>query len=343
MTRVFVDTTITCPLSEMGASAAAAEESGYNAVWTFEGAHDPFLPLLLAAEHTDRVTLGTSIAVAFGRNPLLLATLGWDLQAYSRGRFVLGLGTQIRPHIARRYSMPWSRPADRMLDMVTAIRAIWDSWTTGGRLDHHGDFYEHTLMPPLFRPNPSDVDGFGPPPVWLAGVGPRMTRVAGEVADGFLSHPLCTPEFLRDTTVPSLAQGAAVSGRGRTAVHHSAMVIIGDSDQEMEAARAAVRTQIAFYGSTPAYQPILASVGFADLHPTLHTMSKSGDWQAMGRQVPDELVDSIAVTIDDPHDGAVELLRRYGPYVDRLGFNTPYAADPSLLARLAAEVRRSPA
>ncbi len=336
---MFVDTTIHCPLPQMSAAAVDAERSGYDGVWTFEGAHDPFLPLLLAAEHTERVTLGTSIAVAFGRNPLLLATIGWDLQAYSKGRFVLGLGTQIRPHIARRYSMPWSRPADRMRDMVTAVRAIWDAWTTGGRLDHRGDFYQHTLMPPLFRPNPSEVDGFGPPPVWLAGVGPRMTQVAGEVADGFLSHPLCTPEFLRDTTIPALNAGAATTGRPPTAVHHSAMVIVGRDEAEIAAARAAVKAQIGFYGSTPAYRPILASVGFDDLHPALHSMSKTGDWAAMGRLVPDDLVDAIAVTVDDPRDGAAELLRRYGPHVDRLGFNTPYSADRGLLSAIAAALR----
>ncbi|MCF8570138.1 TIGR03617 family F420-dependent LLM class oxidoreductase [Gordonia sp. HY002] len=335
---MLVDTTLTCPLDEMPARAAAAEESGYDGVWTFEGAHDPFLPLLLAAEHTETLTLGTSIAVAFGRNPLLLATMGWDLQAYSRGRFVLGLGTQIRPHIERRYSMPWSRPADRMRDLVTAVRAIWDSWLTGGRLDHRGEFYTQTLMPPLFRPEAGDVDGFGPPPVWLAGVGPRMTRVAGEVADGFLSHPLATPEFLRDTTLVALDDGAA--GRPRPAVHHSAMVIVGRDDTERSAARAAVRAQIGFYGSTPAYRRVLDSVGFGDLQPQLRELTRDGDWQAIARLVPDDLVDAVAVTVDDPAEGAAEILRRYGPSVDRLGFNTPYRADPDLLAGLAREVRR---
>ena len=334
---MFVDTTITCSLTEMPAQAAAAEQSGYDGVWTFEGAHDPFLPLLLAAEHTESVTLGTSIAVAFGRNPLLLATMGWDLQAYSRGRFVLGLGTQIKPHIERRYSMPWSRPADRMRDMVTAVRAIWDSWLTGGRLDHRGEFYTQTLMPPLFRPNAADVGDFGPPPVWLAGVGPAMTRVAGEVADGFLSHPLATPQFLCDTTIPSLIDGAA--GRGRPTVHHSAMVILGRDAAEHAAARHAVRAQIGFYGSTPAYRPVLDSVGFGDLQPRLRDLTRDGDWQSVARLVPDDLVDAVAVTVTDPADGAAELLRRYGPLVDRLGFNTPYRAAPESLADLAAALR----
>ncbi|WP_082399931.1 TIGR03617 family F420-dependent LLM class oxidoreductase [Gordonia phthalatica] len=324
----------------MGAAAAAAEAVGYDGVWTFEGAHDPFLPLLLAAEHTERVRLGTSIAVAFARNPLTLATLAWDLQAYSRGRFVLGLGTQIKPHIERRYSMPWGRPADRMRDLVSAIRAIWNSWEHGGRLDHRGEFYQHTLMPPLFRPDATEVDGFGPPPIWLAGVGPRMTAVAGEVADGFLSHPLCPPEFLRGTTIPALREGAARTGRPLTAIHHSAMVIVGRDDAERATAREAVRKQIAFYGSTPAYHPVLDSVGFGGLGPRLHELSRSGDWNGMTRLVGDDLVDAIAVTVDDVDAGAAELLSRYGGLVDRLGLNTPYTADPDLLAEIAAAIRR---
>lgn len=338
---MYVDTTIVCRLEQMGAASAAAESAGYDGVWTFEGAHDPFLPLLLAAERTERVRLGTSVAIAFARNPMLLATTAWDLQAYSRGRFVLGLGTQIKPHITRRYGMPWSRPADRIRDMVTAIRAIWDSWETGGRLDHRGEFYQHTLMPPLFRPDAREVEGFGPPPIWLAGVGPRMTAVAGETADGFLSHPLCPPAFLRETTLPALAAGAASARRRVPEVHHSAMVITGRDAADRAAAREAVRTQVAFYGSTPAYHPVLEAVGRAELGPRLHELSRAGDWTAMAQMVDDALVDAVAVTVDDIGSGAAELVDRYGPWVDRLGFNTPYRADPALLADLAAEVREA--
>ncbi|MGB6245132.1 TIGR03617 family F420-dependent LLM class oxidoreductase [Gordonia sp. (in: high G+C Gram-positive bacteria)] len=337
---MLVDTTIVCPLDRMGAAAADAEAAGYDGIWTFEGAHDPFLPLLLAAEHTERVQLGTSIAVAFARNPMLLATIGWDLQAYSKGRFVLGLGTQIKPHIVRRYGMPWSRPAERMRDMIGAIRDIWDSWATGGRLDHRGEFYQHTLMPPLFRPDPSQVEGFGPPPIWLAGVGPALTRVAGECADGFLSHPLCPPEFLRGTTIPALAAGAAATGRPRPAVHHSAMVIVGADDTQRAQAREAVRRQIAFYGSTPAYRRVLDAVGHGDLGPRLHELARSGDWDGMAKAVDDRLVDLIAVTVDDQDAGAAELVARYGTTVDRIGLNTPYQADPQMLAQVSAAIRR---
>lgn len=335
-----VDTTIVRDLREVGAAAREAEAAGYDGVWTFEGAHDPFLPLLLAAEHTEHVQLGTSIAVAFARNPLTLATLAWDLQAYSRGRFVLGLGTQIRAHIERRYSMPWSSPAERMRDLVSAVRAIWSCWADGGRLDHRGEFYQHTLMPPLFRPDPAQVDGFGPPPIWLAGVGPQLTAVAGEVADGFLSHPLCPPEFLRGTTIPALREGAARSARSLPAIHHSAMVIVGRDLGERTAAREAVRRQIAFYGSTPAYSPVLDAVGFGALGPRLRELSRSGGWDEMTRLVGDDLVDAIAVTVHDVDAGAAELLARYGGLVDRLGLNTPYDAEPGLLAEIASAIRR---
>lgn len=339
--RVQVDITLTTPLPGVAAAARDAEAAGYRGIWTFEGAHDPFLPLLLAAEHTREVSLGTSIAVAFARNPLLLATLGWDLQAYSGGRFLLGLGTQVRAHVTRRYGMPWSRPAARMRDLVLATREIWNSWIDHGRpLDHRGEFYTHTLMPPLFRPDPEEVAGFGPPPIWLAGVGPRLTRVAGEVADGFLSHPLCTPEYLRESTVPALLAGAGPAGRPRPEIHHSAMVVVGADDAARTAARAAVARQIGFYGSTTAYWPILERHDRAGLGPRLRDLSRSGDWAAMASLIDDELIDAVAVTVTDPAAAAGELHRRFGGIVDRLGFNTPYPADPALLAELRTAVQR---
>lgn len=335
-----VDVTLTCDLREMAAASAAAESAGYQGIWTFEGSHDPFLPLLLAAEHTKDVTLGTSIAVAFARNPMLLATIGWDLQAYSGGRFVLGLGTQIKPHITRRYSMPWSKPAARMSEMIDAIRAIWDSWLTGGQLKHRGEFYEHTLMTPLFMPDPSVVVETGPPPIWLAGIGEHMTRTAGAVADGFLSHPLATPEYLREVTLPTLAAGASSRGRdaAEIAVHHSAMVIVGESEADRLQAREAMRRQIAFYSSTPAYWPILELHGRAELGPRLREMTKAGQWLEMASLIDDDFVDTVAVTVDDPKVGAARLRDRFDGVIDRIGFNTPYQADPSVLAAIAAEL-----
>ncbi|MFW0788811.1 TIGR03617 family F420-dependent LLM class oxidoreductase [Gordonia sp. CPCC 205333] len=335
-----VDVTLTCDLRDMAAASSKAESAGYQGIWTFEGSHDPFLPLLLAAEHTRTVTLGTSIAVAFARNPMLLATMGWDLQAYSGGRFIMGLGTQIKPHITRRYSMPWSRPAARIADMIDAVRAIWDSWLTGGRLDHRGEFYQHTLMTPLFMPDPTVVAESGTPPIWLAGIGEQMTRTAGAVADGFLSHPLATGDFLREVTVPTLGTGAASRDRETVVdIHHSAMVIVGASADDRAAAREAIRKQISFYASTPAYWPILELHDRAAIGPQLRELSKQGKWIEMADLVDDGLVDTIAVTVTDPASGATELARRFGGVVDRLGFNTPYQADDAILAALAAAIR----
>jgi probable F420-dependent oxidoreductase len=256
---VKIDITLTSGLRDMAAAAAQAEADGYAGVWTFEGPHDPFLPLLLAAEHTDHIELGTSIAVAFARNPMLLANLGWDLQAYSQGRFILGLGTQIRPHITKRFSMPWSHPAARMRDMVLATRAIWDAWLTGGRLAHRGEFYTHTLMTPFFTPAAADLADFGPPRIFLAGVGALMTEVAGEVADGFLCHPLSSRRYLEEVTLPALARGRAKVGKTMEGfeLQHVPFVLVGDTEEDLEAARVATRNQIAFYGSTPAYWPVL--------------------------------------------------------------------------------------
>lgn len=331
-----IDITLTSGLDSIARDAAAAEQAGYGGIWTFEGAHDPFLPLLLAAEHTEHVELGTSIAVAFARNPLLLATIGWDLQAYSRGRFVLGLGTQIRAHITRRYSMPWSKPADRMRDMVLAIRAIWEAWSAGGRLDHQGPFYQHTLMPPLFMPNPAEVEGFGPPPVYLSAVGPLMTKVAGEVGDGLMTHPFCSSRFLREATLPALAAGAQSAGKSVNdiVVHHSVMLAIGDTEEAVGAARAAIRKQMAFYGSTPAYLPILELHDRDELGPRLREMSKQGEWDRMAELIDDEFLDAVAVTVTDPAEAAAELHGRFDGVVGRLGFNTPYQPNRELLVGL---------
>ena len=202
-----VDGGITTNLHNAGRQAQELEAAGYSGAWTAETCHDPFFPLLLAAEHTQTMELGTSIAVAFARNPMTLANIGWDLQAYSKGRFVLGLGSQIKPHITKRFSMPWSSPAARMREMISAIRAIWDTWENGTPLAFRGDFYTHTLMTPFFTPDRADLAGFGVPKIFLAGVGELMTEVAGEVCDGFLCHGFTTERYLREVTIPALARG----------------------------------------------------------------------------------------------------------------------------------------
>ena len=199
-----IDGGISSHLRSAASSAQELERLGYTGGWTAETSHDPFFPLLLAAEHTERIELGTSIAVAFARNPMTLANVGWDLQSYSKGRFILGLGSQIKPHITKRFSMEWSHPAARMREMILAIRAIWHTWQTGEPLAFRGEFYTHTLMTPFFTPDKRDIEAFGPPRIFLAGVGEKMTEVAGEVCDGFICHVFTTERYLREVTIPAL-------------------------------------------------------------------------------------------------------------------------------------------
>jgi len=324
-----VDGGIPADLAGAGAQAAELEAGGYSGAWTAETSHDPFLPLLLAAEHTSEIELGTSIAVAFARNPMTLANLAWDLQAYSQGRFILGLGSQIKPHITKRFSMPWSQPAARMRELILAIRAIWDAWLTGGRLDFRGDFYSHTLMTPFFAPNPSDLDGFGVPRVFLAGVGERMTEVAGEVADGFLCHGFTTEKYLREVSIPALERGRGTAGRTMDGfeIAGSTFVVTGTDDAELAAAAKGTRQQIAFYGSTPAYRPVLELHGWGGLQDELNALSKQGKWAEMGDLIDDEILGTFAV-VGPPEAIAPELLRRYGDVISRVTFYAPYRGDP---------------
>ena len=228
-----VDSLLTSSIGEAGRTAADLEATGYSGVWTVEGPHDPFLPLAVAAPSTSEIELGTAIAVAFARNPMLLANIGWDLQTLSQGRFVLGLGSQIKSHITKRFSMEWSRPAARMREMVQAVRAIWDTWQHGTPLQFRGEFYRHTLMTSTFAPHAADLGDFGPPRIFLAGVGRLMTEVAGEVCDGFLCHPFTTEKFLREVTLPALERGRHKAGASRDGfeIAGPSFVVTGTDDE----------------------------------------------------------------------------------------------------------------
>jgi probable F420-dependent oxidoreductase len=321
-----VDGGIGFDLTTAAEQAKEAEATGYSGIWSAETGHDPFFPLLLAAEHTEDIEIGTSIAVAFARNPMLLANIGYDLQAYSKGRFMLGLGSQIKPHITKRFSMPWSHPAARMREMVLAIRAIWDCWNNGTKLDFRGDFYTHTLMTPFFNPGPNP---YGDPKVFLAGVGELMTEVAGEVCDGFLCHGFTTEKYLREVTLPALERGRAKVGKtldGFEIVGPS-FVVTGTNDEEMGKAAAGTRQQIAFYGSTPAYKPVLEIHGWGGLQEELNALSKQGEWVKMGTLIDDEILNTFAV-VGQPEQLALELHRRYGDCIQRISFYAPYKSDP---------------
>ncbi len=335
-----VDGGIAFTLDRAGVSAAELEAAGYSGGWTAETSHDPFLPLVLAAEHTERLELGTSIAVAFARNPLTLAQIGWDLQAYSGGRFILGLGSQIKPHITKRFSMPWSHPAPRMRELILAIRAIWDTWLTGAPLAFRGEFYTHTLMTPFFTPPASDLDAVGVPRIFLAGVGELMTEVAGEACDGFLCHGFTTERYFREVTLPALERGRAKAGKTMEGfeIAGPSFVVTGANDEEMEAAANGTRQQIAFYGSTPAYRGVLDLHGWGGLQDELNALSKQGEWVQMGKLIDDEILQTFAI-VGAPETIAPELHRRYGGVIDRVSFYAPYRSDPDRWAQVLADIR----
>jgi probable F420-dependent oxidoreductase len=323
-----VDATLTGSLSSAAAKAADLEAAGYSGAWTAETSHDPFLPLAVAAANTTEIELGTSIAVAFARNPMLLANIGWDLQALSHGRFVLGLGSQIKPHITKRFSMEWSHPAARMREMIQAVRAIWDTWLNGTPLEFRGEFYRHTLMTPFFTPPASDLGDFGPPRIFLAGVGPLMTEVAGEVCDGFFCHGFTTEKFLREVTIPALEAGRAKAAKTMDGfeIVGPSFVVTGTTHQQMEQAADAVRKQIAFYGSTPAYRGVLEIHGWGGLQDELNALSKQGKWDEMGGLIDDEILNTFAV-VGAPEEIAPELGRRYGDVIGRISFYAPYESE----------------
>jgi len=335
-----VDGGIPNQLDKAAAQAVELEQAGYSGAWTAETSHDPFLPLLLAAEHTETIELGTSIAVAFARSPMTLANTAWDLQAYSHGRFILGLGSQIKPHISKRFSMPWSHPAPRMRELILAIRAIWDAWLTGDKLEFRGEFYTHTLMTPFFTPDAKDLDGFGVPRIFLAGVGALMTEVAGEVCDGFLCHGFTTERYLREVTIPALERGRAKARKTMDGfqIVGPSFVVTGNGDEELEAAATGTRQQIAFYGSTPAYRGVLELHGWGGLQEELNGLSKQGEWVQMGKLIDDEILNTFAV-VGAPEQVGPELHRRYGDVVDRISFYAPYKSDPERWAKVLTDIK----
>jgi probable F420-dependent oxidoreductase len=310
-----VDGGIGWELDKAGAEARALEEMGYSGIMTAETSHDPFFPLAQAALNTTRVDLMTAIAVAFARTPMVLANIGHDLNAASKGRFILGIGSQIRPHIAKRFSMPWSAPAARMREFILAMRAIWAAWHEGKPLEFAGRFYTHTLMTPFFTPTNKE---YGAPKVFLAAVGPKMTEVAGEVADGVIVHAFTTEKYLRETTLPSLEKGFLRAGKSRKdfQISYPVFVVTGKNEKELDAAKVATRRQIAFYGSTPAYKPVLDSIGVGDLQSDLNSMSKQGRWEEMGQLIGDDILKEFAV-IGEPSSIAGQIKSRYGDLIDR--------------------------
>lgn len=316
-----------------GQRARAAERDGHDAVYVSETANDPFLDALVAAQSTEHVEVGTSIVVAFARTPMVTAYSANQLQAASGGRFVLGLGSQIQPHIERRFGMPWSRPAARMRDYIAALREIWTCWQDGTRLDFRGEFYQHTLMPPFFSPGPNP---HRPPPILLAAVGRRMTRVAAETADGIICHAFTTERYLREVTAPAI-DAARPGGRGDFRVQLPTFVVSAPTEETMADAVLATRRQLAFYASTPAYLPVLTLHGWGELHTELNRLSKAGRWDEMGELFTDELLHAFAV-VGEPDTVAREIERRFGGIVTDIGLYAPYAMDPHVARRIVSDL-----
>jgi probable F420-dependent oxidoreductase len=324
----------------VGPFAASAEAAGFDSLMTVELAHDPFTPLAFAALATERIELTPSIAVAFPRSPTIVASQAWDLQANSNGRFVLGLGSQVRGHNERRFGIAWSPPAPRLRDYVRALRAIWNCWETGDKLDYQGEHYKLTLMTPDFSPEPT---GLPMVPVTIAAVSEAMLRVAGEVCDGVRLHPLCSRRYLEKVALPRIADGMQRSGRSRAHfdVFGGGFVVTGPDQETLANGIEWVRKRVAFYGSTRSYLPILSLHGLDELGLKLRAMSLEGRWNEMSAEVPDEVVHIFAACGTYREiAGAIET--RFGGLADSIEMSFPAGTPAGLQCELLADIRRIP-
>ena len=329
----------TSNLKGVAEEARWAESIGYDGLCTEETGHDPLFPLLLAATTTSKVTLEPRVAIAFPRSPMVLAYAAMDLQQFSGGRFRLGLGTQVKGHIQRRFSTDWSAPGPRIREYVQSLHAIWQAWQTGERLAYHGDHYNFSLMTPFFSPGPSDQPS---PPVFISAVNTYNCRVAGEVCDGVSLHPLCSPEYLNQRMLPNIADGAARAGRTTEQINlsGSSFVITGPTQAVIDAKKQAVKRQIAFYSSTRTYSPVLEVHGFEEVAVRLHEMSLKGQWEEMTGLITDEIFDAfvIAVGYDEV---APAIKERFGGLLDEVvfGFDTPGPGDENQLKKIIRELQ----
>jgi probable F420-dependent oxidoreductase len=321
-----LDTTLIArDLREVPAAARAAEQAGFDAVWTAEAGSDPYLPAALAAEHSSRIKIGTAVAIAFPRSPMSVAYTAWDLAGLSQGRFILGLGTQVKGHIERRYSTRWDAPVPRLREYIESLRAIFKCWQEGGtKLSYQGKYYNFSLMTPFFTP---PRHNFPNVPIYIAGVNKLICRLAGELCDGLHAHPFHSPKYLRELVIPNVEAGLGKSGRARKdfAIASMAFVIVGKNRDEIEKARAGVRQQISFYASTRTYKPVLDAHGWGDTCVKLNEKAAKGDWAGMAQEITDEMLDTYAVsgTFDDIGE---KVRKRYAGLLDRVAFYIPYRA-----------------
>jgi probable F420-dependent oxidoreductase len=336
-TIVKIDGPFYAQLGDAAEEAARLAAIGYDGVYTLEGSWDPFYPLVMAAEHAPGLDLATGIAVAFPRNPMHLAYQAWDLHKFSGGKFLLGIGSQVKAHIENRFGTEFSPPASRMREYIQALKAIFDCWQNGERLNFEGKFYRHTLMTPMFNPGPNP---HGIPPVLLGALGPRMTEVAGEVADGLIVHPFNSMPFLEQQALPAVERGLAASGRSRAdfILQINAIVITGETAAERAAAEESVRGLLGFYSSTPAYRPPMEAVGYGDLQPELNKLSKEGRWEELGKYIDQPFLDAFT-TNGEPGEIADKLLEKYGAHADRLAIYAPYAAPDAMWKEIIARLK----
>ncbi|MBA2693055.1 MAG: TIGR03617 family F420-dependent LLM class oxidoreductase [Rubrobacter sp.] len=303
--------------------ARAADEMGFSGIISSETKHDSFIPLAIAANGTENLDLLTSVAIAFSRSPMEIAQTAWDIQNLSDGRFILGLGTQVKPHIVRRFSMEWSSPAARLKDYIGAVRAIWESFQSEGPLKYEGEFYEHTLMTPFFNPGPIENPSI---PIYIAGVNTALARVAGEVCDGFHVHPFHTPEYVRKVVNPAIEEGAKKAGRSASDIKlaTAVFVITGGNEEEISAQREAMRSQTAFYASTPTYRTVLEAHGWGEVGDALSGLAREKKWREMPDLITDEMLAAFAVEAA-PEEVGAKLREKYEGAVDRVALYLPFA------------------
>jgi len=308
-------------LAQMPALARFADDAGFDGIWTFETSHEPFLPLVLAAEHSTRMNLGTGIAVAFPRSPTILAQIAWDLARFSKGRFILGLGTQVKGHNERRFGVKWEKPVDKMREVILAVRAVWDCWQHRTRLNFQGEFFKLTMMTPFFSPEPHPYYRI---PIFIAGVNRRMCQLAGELCEGFHAHPLHSARYLKEKVLPNIELGLGKSGRRRDAIEVSSSIFVIPTDDAAEAAKyeAEIREQISFYASTPPYRPVFELEGWGSVADELKTMAARERWQEMPSLITDEMLD-VFVLRGKWADLPKQVLQKYEGLLDRVSYYFP--------------------
>lgn len=309
-------------LNDASHLAQTVEDYGFDGLWVAEAAHNPFLPLTHASLATERINLGTAIAVAFPRSPMMMAQTAWDLAEQSQGRFILGLGTQIKPHITKRFSSKWGKPVTQLREYIQSLRAIWQCFQTGERLQYEGEYYNFSLLTPFFTPEPMDYHNI---PIYIAGVNTGLAKLGGELCDGFHVHSFHTPTYLREVLIPAIEEGGDRTGRTRDDISLSCaiFVVTGQTDAEIEASKIATKSQIAFYASTPSYSKVLELHGWDDLIPELNALLRRNKWDKMHTLISDEMLEHFAV-VAPPDELPYKVRERYDGLLDRVGFYFPF-------------------